>query len=53
MDTGFSRTEKPRVKRRRYSVEFKREAVRLVLIDGLGVSEVCEQLGVPVSVLYR
>ena len=38
--------------RRRYTAEFKKEAARMILIDGTPVREVSEQLGVPEGVLY-
>ena len=40
------------MKKQRYSAEFKNEAVKLILIDGVSVKEVSEQLGVPGNVLY-
>jgi len=39
--------------RRRYSVEFKKEAARLLIIDGLSAPEVSEKLGVKANLLYR
>ena len=39
--------------RRRYTAEFKKEAARMILIDGTPVREVSEQLGVPEGVLYN
>jgi transposase len=38
--------------RRRYTAEFKKEAARMILIDGTPVRELSEQLGVPEGVLY-
>tara|TARA_B100000809_G_scaffold243950_1_gene269416 strand:+ start:28 stop:318 length:291 start_codon:yes stop_codon:yes gene_type:complete len=38
--------------RRRYAAEFKKEAARMILIDGTPVREISEQLGVPEGVLY-
>jgi transposase len=38
--------------RRRYTAEFKKEAARMILIDGTPVREISEQLGVPEGVLY-
>jgi transposase len=45
--------ENPRVKRKRYSAEFKREAARLMIMDGLSAPEVAEKLGVNTGLLYR
>jgi transposase len=39
--------------RRQYTVEFKKEAARLMIIDGLSTGEVSEKLGVNTNVLYR
>lgn len=41
------------MKRKRYSVEFKKEAARLLIIDGLSAPEVAQQLGVDTGMLYR
>ena len=41
------------MQRRRYSVEFKKEAARLLIIDGLSASEVSEKLGIARGMLYR
>ena len=41
------------MQRRRYSVEFKKEAARLLIIDGLSAPEVSEKLGVKAELLYR
>ena len=41
------------MQRRRYSVEFKKEAARLLIIDGLSAPEVSEKLGVSTNMLYR
>jgi len=41
------------MKRRKYTQEFKKEAARLMIIDGLSAPEVSEKLGVNTSVLYR
>ena len=35
VDTEFSLKEKQPVKRKKYSIEFKKEAARLLIIDGL------------------
>jgi len=40
------------MKKRRYSAEFKKEAAKMILIDGASVKEVSQQLGVPEGVLY-
>ena len=39
--------------KKRYSAEFKREAARLMIIDGVNPREVAERLGVNISLLYR
>ena len=39
--------------KRRYSAEFKKEAVRLMLIEGRPAREVAEELGVARNLLYR
>ena len=41
------------MKKQRYTADFKQEAVKLILIDGVSVKEVSEQLGVAGNVLYR
>ena len=41
------------MKRRRYTREFKREAARMLIIEGLNVREVSKQLGVAENILYR
>jgi transposase len=53
VDTGFSPKEKTTVKRKRYSLEFKKEAARLLIIDGLSAPEVAQKLGVDTGLLYR
>lgn len=40
------------MKKQRYTAEFKREAVKMIVIDGVSVKEASEQLGVPANVLY-
>lgn len=40
-------------KNRRYSVEFKKEAVRLMLIEGRSAAELADELGVARNLLYR
>lgn len=39
--------------KRRYSIEFKKEAVKLMILDGLSASEVSTKLGVNTNQLYR
>ena len=39
--------------KQRYSAEFKKEAARLIIMDGLSVSEVSARLGVNANILYR
>lgn len=41
------------MKRKRYSLEFKKEAARLLIIDGLSAPEVAQKLGVDTGLLYR
>ena len=41
------------MKRKSYSIEFKKEAARLLIIDGLSAPEVGEKLGVKTCLLYR
>jgi transposase len=53
MDTGVSKKEKPVMKRKRYTAEFKREAARLMIIDGVSAPEVSEKLQVKTGLLYR
>lgn len=40
-------------KNRRYSPEFKREAVRLMVIEGRPTAELAEELGIQRNLLYR
>lgn len=40
------------MKKRRYTAEFKKEAAKMIIIDGISVKEVSQQLGVPECVLY-
>lgn len=40
------------MKKQRYTTEFKHEAVKMIIIDGVTVKEVSQQLGVPEGVLY-
>ena len=39
--------------KKRYSAEFKMEAARMIIVDGLSVKEVSEQLGVAQNLLYK
>ena len=39
--------------KRRYNIEFKKEAVQLMILDGLSASEVSTKLGVGANLLYR
>lgn len=39
--------------KKRYSAEFKKEAARLMIMDGLTANEVSVQLGVNATMLYR
>ena len=41
------------MRRKRYSAEFKKEAARLMIMEGLRGSEVSEKLGVNPNMLYR
>lgn len=40
-------------KRRNYGDEFKREAIRLVTVQGYGVSETARNLGININMLSR
>ncbi len=40
-------------KNRRYSVEFKKEAARLMVIEGRPTAELAEELGIQRNLLYR
>ena len=40
------------MKKRRYTAEFKKEAAKMIIIDGTPVKEISQQLGVPEGVLY-
>ena len=37
----------------RYSAEFKKEAARLIIIDGMSVSDVSKKLGASTAQLYK
>jgi len=41
------------MKQKRYSIEFKKEAARLMIIDDLSASEVSKKLGIHVTMLYK
>ena len=41
------------MRKKRYTAEFKKEAARLMIIEGLSASEVSEKLGVNSTMLYR
>ena len=53
MDTRFSITENLKTSKNRYSVEFKKEAARLIIIDGMSGSEASKRLGVSAAQLYK
>lgn len=40
------------MKKQRYTNEFKNEAVKMIIIDGVTVKEVSQQLEVPEGALY-
>lgn len=40
-------------KRQKYTEEFRKEAARLMIMDGLSAPEVSEKLGVNTGLLYR
>ncbi len=40
------------MKKRRFTAEFKKDAARMLIIEGLSAREVSEQLGVRASLLY-
>lgn len=41
------------MRKKRYTAEFKREASKMIIVDGTPVREVSVQLGVPEGVLYN
>lgn len=41
------------MKKRRFTAEFKKDAARMLIIEGISAQEVSEQLGVKASLLYR
>jgi transposase-like protein len=41
------------MKKRQYSAEFKQDAARQIIIEGVPVKELSDRLGVPLSQLYR
>jgi len=53
MVTGFSSGEDLKMKRKQYSAEFKKEAAKMIIIEGPAFREVSEQPGVPEGVLYN
>jgi transposase len=42
-----------RQKRQRHTEEFKKEAARLMIMEGLGAPEVSKKLGVSIGMLYK
>jgi len=53
MNTGFSQGEDQKMKRKQSSAEFKKEAAKMIIIEGTAVRDVSEQLGVPEGVIYN
>jgi transposase len=49
----FSEPETQKVKPKKYSVDFKKEAVRYMILEGERVTEVAKRLGVNANMLYR
>ena len=49
----FSWKENRKVKRRRHSREFKKEAVRYMVMEGESAPSVAERLGINTNLLYR
>ncbi len=45
--------QKPKRRRRTHSEEFKREAVNLVIVEGLSVAEAARNLGIHANVLRK
>ena len=41
------------MKKRQYTAEFKQDAARQIIIEGVAVKELSDRLGVPISQLYR
>jgi len=41
------------MKKKHYSVEFKKDAARMVIMEGMRAYEVAEKLGVHVSLIYN
>ena len=41
------------MKKRHFTTEFKKDAARMLIIEGLSAQEVSDQLGVKASLLYR
>jgi len=48
----FSKLENTDLKKQRYTREFKKEAVRYIVLEGESVSAVAERLGVNANLLY-
>lgn len=40
------------MKKQRYTAEFKNEAAKMIIVDGVTVKEASKELGVPANVLY-
>jgi transposase len=53
MDERFSWKENQNVKRRKHSLEFKKEAVRYLVLEGESAGSVSERLGINPNLLYR
>ncbi|MGK0239088.1 MAG: transposase [Candidatus Pelagisphaera sp.] len=53
MDTRFSKTENRNLNKKRYANEFKKEAVRYLVIEGESVASVSKRLGVSPNQLYK
>ena len=49
----FSWKENQKVKRRKHSREFKKEAVRYMVMEGESAPSVAERLGINTNLLYR
>ena len=45
--------ENTSVKQKRYTIEFKKEAVRYIILEGQSVQEVADRLGLNAALLYR
>jgi len=53
VDTRFSITENRNLSRKRYTNEFKKEAVRYLVIEGESVVSASKRLGVSANQLYK